>query len=751
MWCPTCSTPIPEENRRCPACGADPVTSAPTEPVKPSGSLEMLNLPPGASFAGRYTIIERAGEGGMGVVYKAIDRTLDQVVALKLIRPDLARVPGYVERFKQEVRLTRQVSHPNVCRVHDLGAVDDVFFLSMEWIEGETLRRFLNQAVLLEPRRALGIAARILDALNAAHERGIIHRDLKPENVMIDARGSVHVMDFGVAQGPGEGRRPGAHPGTPLYMSPEQRRGEPLDYRTDLYSLGLIIQEMLIGQAGPPGKPGPLPLPQHLRAAVGPLLAGLLAEKPEERTVSPEAMEAALRELGTGSGRAGRIARFLRLADRHRRALLAAGALVVAAAIAAPFLFRREGSAPPAIPAESASQAPPEPVASSPASIYCQRGLYYLREDGDTQRILNQGIQMLNRAVEKDPASALAWAALGEAYWTRYERTLEPSSREEALRAVEKASALAPDLAEVRNARGRGLIAEGDYAAAIPELKRAVEMRPDFDTAWANLGIAYREIKDGYQPGLDALHRAIRLKPGSFRHQVYLGLFHYRFGEYDPAEKAYRRALELRPDSVTAWENLATIFLQRNRPDETISALTEALKIEEIPYTHSNLGTAYFFRGDYRQAADHYRRATEMEPKNPDLWGNLGDALKMMKQNSEARAAYLRAAGAAREKLALSPRDPGAHMTLGLYCARAGDAACALEEGGRAEVMQPENLDVLFKNAVILSILGRTDAAFDRLEKAAKLGLTRVVIENDPDLLPLRDHPRYRRILELAN
>ena len=187
-----------------------------------------------------------------------------------------------------------------------------------------------------------------------------------------------------------------------------------------------------------------------------------------------------------------------------------------------------------------------------------------------------------------------------------------------------------------------------------------------------------------------------------------------------------------------------------HRLEEATRAFLETLRLEDRPSAHSNLGTAYYYRKDYERAAESYQQAVDMDPRNADYWGNLGDALRMLKRDDEALNAYLRAVRCAREKESLAPQDPAAHMTLGLYCARAGEEECALDEGGQAEKMQPENLDVFFTNAVILTILGRPEPALDKLEQAVKLGLTRVRIENDPDLIRLRDHPRYRRILELA-
>ena len=175
MRCPNCAGSVEERVRRCRHCGADlhRIASATTMEGPPIAVGETLQFPPGKVFARRFTIVEQIGRGGMGVVYKALDGDLGQTVALKLILPKFAAVPAFTQRFRREVRLARQISHPNVCRVFDLGEEEGVLYLSMEWIDGETLGKLLRQAGRLGETRALEIAEKISGALEAAHARGI--------------------------------------------------------------------------------------------------------------------------------------------------------------------------------------------------------------------------------------------------------------------------------------------------------------------------------------------------------------------------------------------------------------------------------------------------------------------------------------------------------------------------------------------------------------------------------------------------
>ena len=208
-------------------------------------------LEPGYLLGGRYEILNVLGEGGMGAVYKATDREVDRIVALKVIRPELASNPAIIQRFKQELILARQVTHRNVIRIYDLGEADSVKFITMEFVEGQDLRSLLSERGKLPPAEAVEIMQQVCHALEAAHTEGVIHRDLKPQNIMCDKSGRVIVMDFGLARTlEGEGMtQTGALIGTMEYMSPEQALGSQLDQRSDLYTVGLIFYELLTGKA----------------------------------------------------------------------------------------------------------------------------------------------------------------------------------------------------------------------------------------------------------------------------------------------------------------------------------------------------------------------------------------------------------------------------------------------------------------------------------------------------------------------
>jgi hypothetical protein len=215
---------------------------------------ESTPLRPGSILGARYRIIGLAGRGGMGEVYRAEDLKLEQTVALKLLPEVVSHDANRLSRLIDEVRIARQVSHPNVCRVYDIGEADGRHFLSMEWIEGQDLASVLQTEGRLPADRAMFVARQLCAGLVAAHDHQVVHRDLKPANVMLDARGVVRITDFGLAAVASAVRGEQARGGTPHYMSPEQLAGETVGLPSDIYSLGLVLYELFTGRQGYSGE-----------------------------------------------------------------------------------------------------------------------------------------------------------------------------------------------------------------------------------------------------------------------------------------------------------------------------------------------------------------------------------------------------------------------------------------------------------------------------------------------------------------
>jgi len=260
-----------------------------------------VGILPGRVLAGRYEIIAKLGHGGMGAVYRAHDRELGEDVALKVLLPDLIRDSSALERFRREVKFARKIAHPNVCRVFDVGEDGNTRFLTMEFIAGQSLRERLL-AGPIEPSRALSILHQIIQGIAAAHGQGVIHRDLKPDNVMLRDSGQAVVADFGLARAPATNAAESNFAGTPAYMSPEQIRGETLDGRSDIFALGIVAYEVLVGRLPFQGKtiaeiatatlrdpPAPFEIPglgESVQRGVKAAILRALEKKPEDRYTS---------------------------------------------------------------------------------------------------------------------------------------------------------------------------------------------------------------------------------------------------------------------------------------------------------------------------------------------------------------------------------------------------------------------------------------------------------------------------------
>ncbi len=265
------------------AARRDSRPSSSTGWLSSSGAIDHGRFAPGTLLGGRYRIVERLGRGGMGEVYRADDLKLGQPVALKFLPADVDKDPARLTQLHTEVRMARQVSHPNVCRVYDIDEEEGTTFLSMEYVDGEDLSSLLKRIGRFPEDRALEIARQICAGLAAAHERDVIHRDLKPANVMIDGTGKVRITDFGLAGASGEAIRAG----TPAYMAPEQLAGQEVTAQSDIYALGLILYEIFTGQRALDGKNLAEIIHKREQSGIIPPTAIVKSARPEDRTDDP--------------------------------------------------------------------------------------------------------------------------------------------------------------------------------------------------------------------------------------------------------------------------------------------------------------------------------------------------------------------------------------------------------------------------------------------------------------------------------
>ena len=299
MKCPKCQTDNPSDSKFCKSCA----TPLPADVGQISFTKTLDTTPDelrrGTVFAGRYEIIEELGAGGMGKVYRAFDKKLEEEVALKFLKPEIAADKRTVDRFRNEIKTARKIRHDHVCAMHDLHEEGKTLFITMEYVRGEDLKSVIVRMGTLTVAKAVSIARQVAEGLTQAHRIGVVHRDLKPGNIMIDKDGNAKIMDFGIARSPAGGGTTvqGAIIGTPEYMSPEQVDGKPADQRADVYALGVILFEMVTGRPPFEGEtafsiankhknepaPDPRELNKQLPADLGRLILRCLEKEKEKR------------------------------------------------------------------------------------------------------------------------------------------------------------------------------------------------------------------------------------------------------------------------------------------------------------------------------------------------------------------------------------------------------------------------------------------------------------------------------------
>ena len=317
MKCPQCFEENKEDSRFCHKC-ATPLTQGDID--NPRFTKTILPFAPelsrGSVVADRYEVIEELGRGGMGKVYKVYDRKIKEVVALKLIRPEISFSEKAVERFKNELRIARKIAHRFVCRMYDVGEEGFTHFITMEYVPGEDLKAFIRRSGQITPSKAVSLAQQVCEGLAEAHRLGVVHRDLKPQNIMIDKQGNSRIMDFGIARfQEAEGLTgTGAIMGTPEYMSPEQAELKEVGPRTDIYALGVVLFEMVTGKVPFQGETplsialkhrsqppqNPRELNPHIPPALAEVILKCLAKDQTKRYQSAEDLAADLTSISQG-------------------------------------------------------------------------------------------------------------------------------------------------------------------------------------------------------------------------------------------------------------------------------------------------------------------------------------------------------------------------------------------------------------------------------------------------------------------
>lgn len=727
-----------------------------------------------------YKILEPLGEGGMGVVYKALDTKLGRHVALKLLPPHATPDPAKRRRFLREARAASALNHPNIVTVYEVQTEGDTDVIVMEYVKGSTLLDVLR-AGPISLENGVDYALQMAEGLAKAHDAGIIHRDLKPSNVMVNDDGLIKLMDFGLAKltQPDTGSSDSAQHtftetltevglmmGTLGYMSPEQALGQPVDKRADIFSFGVLVYEMFSGTRPFGGQTAAAVLHDiayrphmPLRAvksdvplALELLLQRCLAKSPEERFHSMHEVVEVLRALkdsrraptiagNTAIGLSPKATELLtgewkrphtRPSPKKRALWIGAAVLVLVAGGFGALKF---------LPYAGSGMKAATSAQDRPAQMRAWLDSFYRR--GNIDKAIEAGEQW----VVDEPNSAVARATLAEAYMRRNATKQDAFFVQRMLANSEQAIKLEPNLAMAQWAYGASLLADGKLAEAEPPLRRAVEldpMNPNHHIWLGNLEIRRKSLRNA-EPHM---RKAVEVQPASWDTQMNLGTLLLRLGRYEEARDHLERARSLAPDNYLVQLNLGAAYFSLDRLDQAATAFQRSLEAQPNSTVYNNLGTVYFYQGRIPDAVAVFERGVKEGAANYLLWGGLADAYRWSPEHkSKAAEAYATAINLARERLSKSPEDLGLRSSLATYLAKSGKNSEAREEALRvAQDVDPANSGVLFKLAVVHEVTGDRKGALDSLRRAILAGYSKYQVQNDPELLTLRGDPEYQRL-----
>jgi eukaryotic-like serine/threonine-protein kinase len=714
--CPGCGTPVVAGSILCKTCGRTLVevgerAGAATGPIDPGLDIPLV-FAPGQAVAERYTIVERAGAGGMGLIYKALDRKLGRTVALKLIQAGVADRPGARERFTREMALAQQVTHPNVCRVHDLGEIEGQPFISMEYVEGQTLETLVQSMGHLSPSQTVAIAKQAAAGLQAIHERGIVHRDLKPSNVMVDRLGHVVLMDFGMAYHEDQARltQAGAVFGTLAYLAPEQARGK-ADARSDLYALGLLLYEMLTGRR-PPGDGGSLPLalrgreepcpgPSHFSPEVPLSLDALvmrcLEREPAARYASARALLEVTQQFEGDLTRSGLLTRPMPepVTAPRRTWLWRGAALAAVVATAALFGFRM---------ATPAAPPPPMSIAFLPLSYTGSDENSYLK---------NLLPLVLSQELQNTPGLTVTPFAVSRTY-----------GADEDPRSVARQLGVSVVVKGAINAAA-GTDASIGFRAVTADGKEAwtEKVAGSMTTVFERTGKLSRNLSRalGFAvPALATTRSAEALKQYTEGMTLLEG---WDVPQSDVrAVQAFETAIARAPDFAEAHAGLARAYLNEYDRRKEASLVDKAAGAAErsatlspsLPEAHLALGLVYLWRGRSAEATAELEKAQQLAPADDTVCRRIANAYARMSRAADAERWFKRA-------IELRPGYWHNYNGYGSYLLRGGKLKEAEDAFQHVIELRPESSTGYSNLAATLVMAGRPAEAEPFLVAALKI------------------------------
>jgi len=724
--CPNCSCENSESQHFCGECGT-PLPGTPQKTLSYAEAADAAQpLPPefcpGQLFARRYQIIEELGTGGMGRVFRVVDRKLGEEIALKLIRPEIAQNRSTVERFASELKLARHVVHRNVARMFDLNEEASVPFITMEYVRGENLKRLIRKVGRLAPGQAIPIACQVCDGLAEAHRLGIVHRDLKPQNVMIDEDGQAKIMDFGLAllvAAGGAGDGPVSRSGTPAYISPEQIRGMPADGRADLYSLGILIYEMLTGRTPftalsvedlvdkhlnePPRDP------REINPGISPELARVvmkcLEKEPDARYQSAGEVLADLERLRAEAPREI----ITRWARRHRPVSISAGAALLGlVGFGAYQLFIKPTPTPSLTSTIAILRAPDAASGGADRARHLQDALA-TKLAGMPELVVVPTLTVNAKDTSgKDPAR------IGRMFGADY--LLEPGTH-----AVGDQVSVTARLINTRRnlpARTYELLRPAADAAAEDVFAKGVATVIRYDIAEDRV----QRSNKGVSSNLDArllVHEGMIRIEDAYPLRDHPDVFAEVVGDYE-------RALALDPDYALALWALGNAY--ESRYNNTERTLRDPRDVDRMcdyyqrafdknrnsPETNVGLGWANYNRGDFTKSFEFFARALRLEPGNAVVNLDVGAFLRSVGLYRQAIPHLERAAG-------LMPQDPEPVSQIAQCFTALGRFEDAAAKSALAVARNPNDVRARHLRAVQLALAGRLDEAALEIEAIRRI------------------------------
>ena len=746
---------------------------------------------PGTEFAGRYRILDELGRGGMGRVYKALDREVSESIALKVLVPAFSADEKMIERFRNELKLARRISHKNVCRIFDLGNCEGIYYITMEFVPGDNLKRVIQMAGPLAPSRALAVAGQVCDGLAEAHRLGVVHRDLKSSNIMIDGEGSARIMDFGIARAAetkGLTDR-GALVGTPEYMAPEQVEGKDVDQRADIYSLGIILFEMSTGRVPFEGKtplsvalmqktarpPDPRDLNNHMPGGLSGIISKCLEKDPVARYQRIEDLAAELHGVAEGLTDLGPAR-----PQPTTAGLTPGGTRILNTIAVLPFAdlspqkdqeYFCEGLAEELITAlakvshlevaAKSSAFSPEFKNTDVREIGRRLGVAAVLE-GSVRKVENKlriTVQLIN-------------VATGYQLWSeKYERTLEDvfAIQDEITLAIvarlkvkllgEEKDALLKRHTDNPEAYNLYLMGRFLWSKRTAEgLKRglecfaqAIQLDPSFARAYAGISDCYALIAYYYMPPQPTL---IKAKGAAARaleldgtlpeaHTSMAFVKHKLERDWAGAEREFLRAIELDPEYVWAHHWYSMFLAAMGRHQESFGEIKRALAIDpasaQVNMVH---GITLYLARFYDRAVEELVKALEMDPQHVLATFYLGIA-------QVERGHYEEALALVERSVQLGGGAGFFVLGVGYVHASAGRRELAQSVLARLAQMMDKTYVSPFFTALIHFRLGDNDRGFECMDKAMESGDHWVeFIKVLPGLDGVRADPRYTALLD---